>query len=626
MLLVARGQPMWDVGSGTPSVVNNGGTSFVSQGALSDTEGITCYTDFFPDGHGVCNVLGVSGANDTAITVGPDYVFNANLTEYISVAPLSATTAVVCYSDSGNTKLVTCAALQMQGDSLQRGEPVHIDMEAELSPYISVSGLSESLGLVCYTCNGCTSQDRRGLCAVLELSGTTLAVVGDRFALSGSQVATHISVQGFTASSAVVCYSKQGDGTCALLSVSTSSISSQSEQVFHSGSVNFFNTIRQAKVSETSGVLCYADALNDQNRENFAACGSFEIAGSTLSLGNTEVVNNGTSTFVSVAPLTSQGGGDGAIVCYADLGMPINGIPAGPGTCKVLDTWGDSVVVGAANLVRDSPTERVSLSALSADVAVMCYTDEGAGPMSCRTVSVVPITTTTTLTSTLTETGTSTTSTSESTDGLPSSLTSTSPHTIQIAGGVSSSRVYLSSTPDGSNVDLHDVDEISGRQRWILMRGGDIGIHSWYHIVVLDGVSGDGKYLSSTPDGSNVHLHDVDEGSGRQRWTLTKGSGDWFIIRVLGGVSTGRAFLSSTPDGSNVDLHDVDEGSGRQRWRIEPKAYGDHDDEQPAHHHRRLHANLGHRGASESSGSLRAACGSLLAATAATVMVNVCCV
>lgn len=141
--------------------------------------------------------------------------------------------------------------------------------------------------------------------------------------------------------------------------------------------------------------------------------------------------------------------------------------------------------------------------------------------------------------------------------------------TIRIAGRVSSNRAYLSATPDGANVDLHYVDQGSGRQRWSLAAGGGFGSATWYNIVVLESVSGVHKYLSSTPDGSNVQLDEVDEGSGRQRWTLTKGSGDWFTIKVLGGVSGNRSYLSSTPDGSNVDLHDMDEGTGRQRWKID---------------------------------------------------------
>jgi len=447
MLVAAGAQPVWDVGAGPASVVNSGGTAFLSQGRLSDTQGITCYTDFFPDGFGVCNLLDVSGENATGISVGPDFVFNSNLTEYISVAPFSATAAVVCYSDSGNTKLVTCVALEVEGDSFRKGEPLQIDAEAEQSPYISVSSLSETLGLICYTCNGCASQDRRGLCSVLELSGTILTKPQSSFPLSGAQVATQISVQGFTASSAVVCYSKQGAGTCDLLNVSTSAISSESVQVFHSGSVNFFNTITQAKVSDTNGVVCYADARNDQNTVNFAACGSFQIAGSTLSMGSTEVVNNGTSTYVSVAPLRSQGGGDGAVVCYADLGSAINDTSAGPGTCKVLDTSGDSVVVFPANPVSEAETERVSLSALSSDVAVMCYTDKGASSMLCRTVSIAATTTT----STMTETETSSTTATSST--TVSSSTGTSSTTLSTVSATGTSTVS-SSTP-------HTVTETS---------------------------------------------------------------------------------------------------------------------------------------------------------------------
>merc|ERR1712060_913660 len=71
-------------------------------------------------------------------------------------------------------------------------------------------------------------------------------------------------------------------------------IVSKSSEVFYTGSETFFETITQAKVSDASGVLCFADALNDQNSNNFAACASFQIADSALSFSSTEVVNNGT--------------------------------------------------------------------------------------------------------------------------------------------------------------------------------------------------------------------------------------------------------------------------------------------------------------------------------------------
>merc|ERR1719188_431718 len=429
-----------------------------------------CYTDYQQSGFGVCNLLDVSGGNDT-IAVGTEFIFNSNLTEYISVAPFSATTAVVCYSDSGNTKLVTCVALEVNGVSLSMGQPLEINAEAEQSPYISVSGLSSGLGLVCYMCNGCASQDRYGLCSVLTLDGAALTAPGGSDAISGTQAATHISVQGFSASQAVVCYSKEGDGTCDLFDVSTSGIDLVSSKIFYSGSETFFNTITQAKVSDDSGVLCYADALNDQNSVNFAACASFQIAGSALSFGSIEVVNNGTLADVSVAPLANQGGGDGAIVCYADLGLGIKeNKSAGPATCQALETSGDSVSVGSPSVVYDGLTERVSLSSLSEDTGIMCYTLSSSSLL-CRTVSIVPTTTTSTQTETHTSSATvsstsethtasDTSSTTASTNSLPSTLTSTTPHTT--------TETFTTTSPHTTTVTSFtqtSVTELSGSPR-----------------------------------------------------------------------------------------------------------------------------------------------------------------
>jgi len=482
MLAAAGAQPVWEVGSGPDREVNNGGTSSLSQGKLSDTMGIMCYTDYKEgSGFGVCSLLVLSGDSDT-IAVGTDFTFNSNLTEYISVAPFSETTAVVCYSDSGNTKLVTCVALKVQvvdgNNSLSMGQPVEINAEAEQSPYISASGLSSSLGLVCYMCNGCANQDRYGLCSVLELEGTALTATSASFELSGTQAATtHISVQGFSASSAVACYSNEGAGTCDLLEVTDSSpwIESKSSQVFYTSSGNFLETITQAKVSDASGVLCFADALNDQNSNNLAACASFQIADSALSFSPTEVFNNGTTAVadVSVAPLTNQGGGDGAIVCYADLGVGINenkSKSAGPATCQALETSGDSVSVGSPSVVYDGLTERVSLSSLSEDTGIMCYTLSSSSLM-CRAVSIVPTTTTSTQTETHTSSATvsstsetltasETSSTTASTNSLPSTLTSTTPHTT--------TETFTTTSPHTTTVTSFtqtSVTELSGSTR-----------------------------------------------------------------------------------------------------------------------------------------------------------------
>merc|ERR1712194_737006 len=96
---------------------------------------------------------------------------------------------------------------------------------------------------------------------------------------------------------------------------------------------------------------------------------------------------------------------------------------AGPATCHVLETWGDSVSVGPPSVVYDGLTEGVSLSTLSTDVGIMCYTLSSSS-MLCRTVSIVPTTTTSTQTETHTSSSTIT-STSET-------FTTTSPHTTTV--------------------------------------------------------------------------------------------------------------------------------------------------------------------------------------------------
>lgn len=137
-------------------------------------------------------------------------------------------------------------------------------------------------------------------------------------------------------------------------------------------------------------------------------------------------------------------------------------------------------------------------------------------------------------------------------------------YNIKIHGGVSGNRRYLSTTSNGGNVDLWSSDDGSGRQRYTISKGsGD-----YYYIQVYAGVSGNKRYLSTRSDGSSVDLWHTDDASGRQRWTITKGSGDWFNINIYGGVSGNKRYLSTNSNGGNVDLWHTDDASGRQRWTI----------------------------------------------------------
>jgi hypothetical protein len=148
-------------------------------------------------------------------------------------------------------------------------------------------------------------------------------------------------------------------------------------------------------------------------------------------------------------------------------------------------------------------------------------------------------------------------------------------YTIQGLRALSTNNSILSSSPDGTDVDLWNVDDLSGRQQWQFAQvvGLPPGV---YNIIIKGGVSGSRTFLSSSPDGTNVDLWTEDDRSGRQRWTLKPvrqpGSDlpmpSYYNIQVLGGTVPQRTQLSCSADGKSVDLW-TDDNSGRQRWQVQ---------------------------------------------------------
>lgn len=137
---------------------------------------------------------------------------------------------------------------------------------------------------------------------------------------------------------------------------------------------------------------------------------------------------------------------------------------------------------------------------------------------------------------------------------------------LQIISGLNTTKSLLSCKNDGTVVDLWNIDDQSGRQRWKFIPVN--GMEGVYNIRVFEGsVNSNRTYLSSNYDGSKVDLWYGDDGSGRQRWTIKNiphtGTN---LIQVYGGVSSNKKYLSCSSDGSEVNLWSEDDGSGRQRW------------------------------------------------------------
>jgi len=479
--------PVYDVREGSELEVNvDRGTSFTATGRLSDSRALECFADYGNFGAGTCNILDVSG---NQLIKRSTFVFNGNETHEITVAPFTSTASVVCYSDKGGTKKLTCKMLELSGNDLSDSEPVIINADAEEVPFLAITRLSDSVGVLCWSYVLYAAQDRAGVCNKLTLSQGELQVGADFF-FDMTHSTSDISVQAFSESSAVLCYSAQGTGTCAMLSLSSdgfqevcidasngakdiegyscdywyawtefcgpdyddsdftvetmccacgggSSVnvpvdfSLGSDQVFHVKASEFFESIVVVSFTSEQGAVCYADGTD----ENSVACKVLLVDGTSLTVGSeAEVVNEEPTSWVTATAITDAA----ALVCYAtEQGGNVNGEEfRGVGTCNVLGLMDDGLTVGAGppNEVNSNPTEHMSLASLDEALAVLCYSDFGAGAGHCVALSMATTTTTTTVTTTTTTSSTTTlTTATETSSTTPHTTTetssSTTPHT-----------------------------------------------------------------------------------------------------------------------------------------------------------------------------------------------------
>lgn len=132
---------------------------------------------------------------------------------------------------------------------------------------------------------------------------------------------------------------------------------------------------------------------------------------------------------------------------------------------------------------------------------------------------------------------------------------------------------YLSTTSDGRKVDIWYRDDGSGRQRWVLTRLPRM--KDVFKIRIQKGTRGGfgGEQLLSTPsDGHKIDLYSHDDNSGRQKWYLENIKGTkHFHIRVWNGVRSkyNGLYLTANKSGSNVYLGPKSLNS-RSKWEVIP--------------------------------------------------------
>ena len=204
------GEAGYIIDPNTEYVFESAMSNYISIAALSDTKAIVAYRDYGNSSYGTACVLSISG---TTITAGTPVVFESANSAYISVAALSDTKAIVAYRDYGNSSYGTACVLSISGTVITAGTPVVF--ESANSAYISVAALSDTKAIVAYQDYGNSSY---GTACVLGIDGTVITV-GDETIFNGAAT-NYTSVTSLSDLSVIVAYQDDGNsyyGTAQIL-------------------------------------------------------------------------------------------------------------------------------------------------------------------------------------------------------------------------------------------------------------------------------------------------------------------------------------------------------------------------------------------------------------------------
>ena len=189
--------------SGTASVFESAATDYTSVAMLTSTKAIVTYQDNGNSNYGTACVLDISGSS---ITPGTPVVFESATTNYISVAMLTSTKAIVTYRDTGNLSYGTACVLDISGSSITPGTPAVF--ESALTNYTSVAMLTSTKAIVAYKDGGNSSY---GTACILDISGSS--ITPDVPVVFESGTTSYISAAMLTSTKAIVAYQDGGNSS-----------------------------------------------------------------------------------------------------------------------------------------------------------------------------------------------------------------------------------------------------------------------------------------------------------------------------------------------------------------------------------------------------------------------------
>ena len=298
----------------------------------------------------------VVAETSVSASVGSSVVFESASADWIGLAMLTETTAIVVYEDNGNSGHGTACILNISGSSITAGTPVAFDNYR--SEHISVASLTSTKAVVVWKDTGNSDY---GTSVILDISGNNITVGTPVVYESANGL--HHTVASLTSTAAIVVYqggNNGGQGTSRILSVSGSSITASSAVTFESG---VSDDISVSVLTSTKVIVAYQD---EQNSNNGTAC-ILDVSGSTITAGTSVVFESSGSASIAIATLSNTK----AIATYTDTGN------SSYGTACVLDVSGSTITPATPAVFESASTAQVSVSSLSATEALVVYQDVG---------------------------------------------------------------------------------------------------------------------------------------------------------------------------------------------------------------------------------------------------------
>ncbi len=296
---------------GTPTYLISGGTanSYISATRLTDTSALIAFSDAGDSNKGKAVIATVS---DTTITCGtPTYLISGGTTNYyISATMLTSTSVLIAFRDDGDSSKGKAVIATISDTTITCGTPTYLISGGTNNTNISATMLTSTSALIAFRDDG----DSKGKAVIATVSGTTITCGTPTYLISGGTNNPYISATRLTDTSALIAFRDDGDsnkGKAVIATVSGTTITCGTPTYLISGGTNN-PYISATRLTDTSALIAFYDA-GDSGKAVIAT-----VSGTTITCGTpTYLISGGTNNiYISATRLTDTS----ALIAFQDAG------------------------------------------------------------------------------------------------------------------------------------------------------------------------------------------------------------------------------------------------------------------------------------------------------------------